>query len=506
MGYYVIVRPSRTSSTKRCPLRWTLARLRSLDAKPSCPGLWADRRVPNILIQDRKIEERPSHRRAKNRDEPIPGSFSAFISNTSYDFVNIDLGRWISMSARKWVEEFRKIFVASFRIVSEEGIQSFLRQAFEKIRRREINLLEPMLPSAACGLPVPSDFLLRQIGGPKITPVVYLQTGCTLASQIRQSLNLVGKNLDCFKSVLDWGCGCARVLRWLYQPQRKFYGSDISQEAVDWCKANVPFAKFERNDPLPPLSFPDESFDLIYGISVLTHLDEKFQFAWLTELNRIAKPGAIIILSVHGELFGRLFLPKDEYDRFLRKGFLYKKVVDEGGVDGLPDFYQMTHHSQLYIENYWTKFFRLLLYAEHAALHQDMVVMEKAKQEGNHANQHTKPYVYLSLPIGYIEGPKQNACVDTEELSIRGWAFHPNGGSTALDIFIDKERIGTCFVDEPRSDIIKIYPIYPNAKFCGFSKTLLIRNLSPGGHMLWVSEKNNLIPIACTFFQKSYAR
>ena len=55
-------------------------------------------------------------------------------------------------------------------------------------------------------------------------------------------------------------------------------GSDVSTKAVDWC-ANF-LGRFEANRLAPPFAFPEESFDLVYALSVFTHLTDEFQVAW----------------------------------------------------------------------------------------------------------------------------------------------------------------------------------------------------------------------------------
>jgi ubiquinone/menaquinone biosynthesis C-methylase UbiE len=52
---------------------------------------------------------------------------------------------------------------------------------------------------------------------------------------------------------------------------------------------------------MTPLNFADQHFDLIFNHSVVTHLDEKYQDAWLAELHRVTKPGGILLLTVSGE-------------------------------------------------------------------------------------------------------------------------------------------------------------------------------------------------------------
>ena len=41
--------------------------------------------------------------------------------------------------------------------------------------------------------------------------------------------------------VLDWGCGCGRIIEMFQHltKNKEFYGCDIDAEAIDWCKNNL---------------------------------------------------------------------------------------------------------------------------------------------------------------------------------------------------------------------------------------------------------------------------
>ena len=107
-------------------------------------------------------------------------------------------------------------------------------------------------------------------------------------------------------SVLDFGCGCGRVTRWWDGFDGEVAGSDLSGPAVEWCRANLPFARFEVNGLEPPLAFADESFDLVYALSVFTHLTAELQLAWRDELRRVLRPGGLLLVTTHG----RSYLPR----------------------------------------------------------------------------------------------------------------------------------------------------------------------------------------------------
>jgi ubiquinone/menaquinone biosynthesis C-methylase UbiE len=180
---------------------------------------------------------------------------------------------------------------------------------------------------------------------------------------------------------LDFGSGCGRVIH-NYQDAPascQLYGTDIDSELVGWCKKYLPRFRWSTNGYLPPLSFANNTFDLIYAISVFTHLDEEYQYAWLRELQRIAKPGATLILSVHGE-YCISKLASSYQSRIHSYGFLFVSgPTGRVKLDKLPDFYQSAYHTQEYIRREWSAYFDVVHYLERGINnHQDAVLLRKA--------------------------------------------------------------------------------------------------------------------------------
>jgi SAM-dependent methyltransferase len=130
-------------------------------------------------------------------------------------------------------------------------------------------------------------------------------------------------------SVLDFGCGCGRVTRYWNDFAGNVSGGDMSGRAVEWCRENLPFARFEVNRLEPPLSFGDESFDLVYALSVFTHFTDELQLAWRDELRRVLRPGGHLLLTTHGESYVPR-LDSGERERFGRG----ELVVRWGDVPG----------------------------------------------------------------------------------------------------------------------------------------------------------------------------
>ena len=194
----------------------------------------------------------------------------------------------------------------------------------------------------------------------------YLRVGQMCAQSLKDLLASVGKEFSSFHHVLDFGCGSGRTLRCFEDRSGscRLHGTDIDTQAIDWCKRHLDIASWSTNNPWPPLAYADRTFDFIYAISVFTHLDEEMQFAWLEELKRISKPDAVLILTVHGERH-QSELPPEVRAYISEKGFLFGK--DPVGMfkrDGLPEFYQVTFHSRAYIEERWSRLFKVLGYVE----------------------------------------------------------------------------------------------------------------------------------------------
>jgi len=76
-----------------------------------------------------------------------------------------------------------------------------------------------------------------------------------------------------FPRILDWGCGCGRLSRYLLEtPAVELTGADIDRDTISWCRQHLSSATFVDLPLHPPSSLKDAGFDLIVGVSIFTHL------------------------------------------------------------------------------------------------------------------------------------------------------------------------------------------------------------------------------------------
>ena len=242
---------------------------------------------------------------------------------------------------------------------------------------------------------------LRRIVGAGLTEVNFLYTGLGDARALMGHFwRHAGARSPA--NILDFGCGCGRLLRFLSQlPDISAVGTDVNPDQVAWCRLALPDVTVKANGPLPPLDFEDASFDFIFSYSVFTHLSQKAMFAWLDELARVVKLGGIVLLTTHGEALIRLIVDKepvrksfqiskeqanDISSRFFEDGYVFVKL-DEARLKGLKagDDYGFSFMQEEYVRKYWPRdLFRIQEYIPANAggrhdigLQQDIVLMHR---------------------------------------------------------------------------------------------------------------------------------
>lgn len=242
---------------------------------------------------------------------------------------------------------------------------------------------EPVDPS----LPWPGEELVSRVAS-GTDRAAFHASGRQSVRDLQAVLATVGRELADYGDILDFGCGCGRILLWLRDlaATSRLYGSDVDERAIRWARENLPWATFSVNTMAPPLDHPDRSFDLIYNHSVFTHLDRDNQDRWLAELWRVARPGAHLIVSVHGErplaLFEQASRDAGGDPDYLRRrrdaeglAFIQHDAFTGGPHD---EGYHSTFHAPWYVFEHWSRYFEVLAYVPNRSLgYQDFVLLQR---------------------------------------------------------------------------------------------------------------------------------
>ena len=206
----------------------------------------------------------------------------------------------------------------------------------------------------------------------------FLQSGSRCSADLQAALASRGLDLGSFSRVLDFGCGCGRTIIWFSEVAKRvrFCGTDIDAAAIEWCREHLGFAEFQVNGAAPPLTSPGDSFDLVYALSVFTHLAEALQLQWLRELHRITKSKGVVLLSVHGSYYWDAMDPEAVED-VRRKGVLFQR--GPAALQGLfPDWYQNAYHTREYVYSTFARYFDVAAYIPQGLDGgQDLVVLQK---------------------------------------------------------------------------------------------------------------------------------
>ena len=264
-------------------------------------------------------------------------------------------------------------------------LKRFLRTQFRRVPADEEACLiyalgaDGDVPAAAeDGLPLPPPEMIALVAG-HAGPADFYRYGRYAATWVAEMLARNGTEPRDLGRVLDFGCGCGRVIRhWPAFTDAELHGCDYNPYLVGWCAEHLPFAESRANALEPPLPYDDDSFDLVYSLSIFTHLDEGLQVPWIEELTRVVRPGGLLLPTFHGRSRVEAMRPHAEAYEQIAPGFEAGELVvlgpEQSGGSGCA-----AYHPERYIREVLARGLELVDFSPGGALdiQQDAVLLRK---------------------------------------------------------------------------------------------------------------------------------
>jgi len=148
--------------------------------------------------------------------------------------------------------------------------------------------------------PVPPYDLMRRTGGKSLWQ--YYQGGLRTYLPIAVLAEHEGVQLGSPINVLDFGCGVGRqLLHFCHDyPCPTYFACDVHPQNLQFIRRAYPQVVAYTSGFAPPLKYDDNQFDMVYSVSVFSHLHPDDHVQWLKELSRIVRPGGYAFLTIEG--------------------------------------------------------------------------------------------------------------------------------------------------------------------------------------------------------------
>jgi SAM-dependent methyltransferase len=184
------------------------------------------------------------------------------------------------------------------RLVAAVKRRPRLHRAARSVRVAAGRLLPPREFPGIPGRIHPNDFMFDHASPEEVAS--YAERAGNVVANIEASLAATGRRFDDVERWLDFGCGYARVIRFLVRrvPPDRVWASDVVREGVDFCRSEFGVHALYSRPDLDALEL--ETFDFVYAISVLSHLNERNSRALLRILGDALRPRGIAMFTTHG--------------------------------------------------------------------------------------------------------------------------------------------------------------------------------------------------------------
>ena len=172
----------------------------------------------------------------------------------------------------------------------------------------------------------------------------YLSDGWRTLSELMLFLEAVNRPLLKTESMLEFAAGFGRFTRHLVKvlPGRVTCG-DVMPGSINFLREQFDVESFESSHDPEKLMLP-ATFDLVFVLSMFTHLPPRMWIPWLHALKRSVKPGGILLFSVHNEA-----VAKEIGVIFDEDGTHFIKSSESPSIDG--ETYGTTFTTKEFVEN-----------------------------------------------------------------------------------------------------------------------------------------------------------
>jgi SAM-dependent methyltransferase len=253
----------------------------------------------------------------------------------------------------------------------------------------------PEVPSAhlcELGMPIPPQKVMRRYAA---APEIYLNAGKTQTQAMIDIVRGAGLDLNSSSRILDFGCGAARMTRWLrlLGDGPEYWGVDVLGPDTFWARRALgEWLNIVTTTRLPHLPFEDRYFDLVYAGSVFSHIDDLAE-AWLLELRRIVRPGGVLYLTVMDDTTVQILSTtrRDHLEKDVLLGNAeHIKIFDDYAARGASTFVirrspihtlksaspQVFYQAE-FLKKHWGRWFDVVDYKLRAYGYQSAIVLKK---------------------------------------------------------------------------------------------------------------------------------